>query len=277
VSAGRTRVRPRPPQVRTGPGDAGAPDDAGTPGGARPTPAPSDAQRRMRRRLRRRRLRRWVVVAVPVLVVVLLVTAAWVVLASPFLAVRDVRVVGAHRLTVQQVEQAAQIPMGRSLVRQDLGAARQRVEQLRDVKSATVTASWPHTVVVTVVERTPVAMAQATSGDWWQLDADGVWLAQSPIRPTGLVVIHLDPTTTSPDTLRAAASVAASLPASLRRLVEDVTALTPDSVRLDLVGGATVRWGSAQDSATKAQVLAVLLPRHAHVYDVTAPGFATTS
>ena len=104
-----------------------------------------------------------------------------------------------------------------------------------------------------------------------------MWLAQGPTRPTGLVLIRLDPTTTSADTLRAAASVAASLPPTLRRQVEDVTALTPDSVRLDLLGGAVVRWGSAQDSATKAQVLAVLLPRHAHVYDVTAPGFATTS
>jgi cell division protein FtsQ len=48
-------------------------------------------------------------------------------------------------------------------------------------------------------------------------------------------------------------------------------------VRLDLAGGALVKWGSAQDSATKAQVLAALLPHHAQVYDVTAPGFATTS
>jgi cell division protein FtsQ len=270
VSAGRTRLRPRPPQVLA---DADRPSTS--PGG-RPA-EPSAAQRRMRRRLRRRRLRRWVVVAVPLLLVVLLVTAVWVVLASPYLAVRDVHVVGTHRLTPQQVEQAAGIPVGQPIARVDLGAAQRRVEQLQVVRSATVTASWPHTVVVTVVERTPVAAAQTATGGWWQLDADGVAVTQSSTRPGGLVLIRLDPTTTSPDTLRAAASVAGSLPSWLRRQVADVTAQTQDSVRLDLTNGGLVRWGSAQDSATKAQVLEALLPRHAHVYDVTAPGFATTS
>jgi len=272
VSAGRTRLRPRPPQLVT---DADAASTSKSPS-ARPT-AQSVAQRRMHRRLRRRRLRRWVVVGVPALIVVLLVTAAWVVLASPYLAVRDVRVVGTHRLTTQQVEEAAGIAVGRPIVRLDLGAAQRRVEQLRVVRSATVTASWPHTVVVTVVERTPVAAAQTAAGSWWQLDADGVVVTQSAGRPPGLVLIRLDPTTTSDDTLQAAASVAAALPSWLRRQVEDVTAQTQDSVRLDLTNGGLVRWGSAQDSATKAQVLAALLPRHAHVYDVTAPGFATTS
>jgi cell division protein FtsQ len=63
----------------------------------------------------------------------------------------------------------------------------------------------------------------------------------------------------------------------LRSKVSDVTAATEDSVQLHLTDGGLVRWGSSQDSATKARVLAVLLPRHARVYDVTAPGFATTS
>jgi cell division protein FtsQ len=272
VSAGRTRVRPRPPQVLT---DAEATSSQESPG-TRPT-TKSGAQRRMRRRLVRRRLRRWVVVGAPVLVAVLLVTAAWLVLASPYLAVRDVRVVGTHRLTTQQVEDAAGIAVGRPIARLDLGAAQRRVEQLRVVKSATVSASWPHTVVVTVVERTPVAAAQTAAGGWWELDADGVVVTQSTARPDGLVLVRLDPTTTSTQTLQAASSVAASLPSWLRRQVQDVTAQTQDSVRLDLTNGGVVRWGSAQDSATKAQVLAALLPRHAHVYDVTAPGFATTS
>jgi cell division protein FtsQ len=270
VSAGRTRVRPRPPHVVD---DA---DRTASGTGARPS-SPSAAQRKMRRRLRRVRLRRWVVVAVPVVLVVLVVTAAWVVLASPYLAVRDVRVVGTHRLTPQDVEQAAGVTVGRPLVRVDLGAAQQRVERLRVVKSATVTASWPHTVVVTVEERTPVAAAQTPAGTWWQIDADGVTVTESSGRPAALVLVRLDPTTTSPATLRAVAAVAGSLPSWLRRQVEDVTALTQDSVRLDLTNGGLVRWGSADDAATKAQVLAALLPRHAHVYDVTAPGFATTS
>jgi cell division protein FtsQ len=271
VSAGRTRQRPRPPQV----GVNGSTD--------RPTvdrlsvEHRTKAERRLRARARRRRLRRWVAVAVPLAVVALVGATAWVLLASPFDAVTTVQVVGTHRLTADQVRQAADIPVGRSLLRLDLSGAEQRVEQLRVVRSATVTTTWPHTVVVTVVERVPVATAQTAAGSWWLLDQDGVAVTQASSRPPGLVLVRLDPTTTAPSTITAAAAVAAALPASLRAVVTDVTAQTPDSVRLDLVGGGLVRWGSAQDSATKAQVLTALLPHHAHVYDVTAPGFATTS
>ena len=271
MSAGRTRVRPRGgPELTV---DGRSTGDGAPPSAARG----ASAEQRMRQRMRRRRLRRWVVVAIPLLVVALLAATAWVLLASPMLAVTTVRVEGTHRLTVDQVRQAADVPIGRTMLRQDLASVQQRVEALRVVRSATVTEQWPHTVVVRVVERTPVATAQTASGSWWLLDVDGVEVTQSSTRPTSLVLLQLDPTTAAPDTLAAAASVASALPASVRRSVVDVTAQSPDSVQLDLVGGAVVRWGDDRDNATKAQVLVALLPHHAHVYDVTAPGFATTS
>jgi cell division protein FtsQ len=212
-----------------------------------------------------------------VLALVLVAAAAWVVLASPFMAVTTVRVVGAHRLSAAQVEKAAGIATGGPLVRVDLAAADARVEQLRVVRSAVVTRSWPHSVIVSIVERVPVATAQNASGGWLLLDADGVAVTQGASRPPALVLLNLDPDTTPAGTLQAASEVAAALPPSLRSKVKDVRADTPDSVRLDLVDGSLVRWGNAQDSDTKARVLAVLLSHHAHIYDVTAPGFATTS
>ncbi len=258
MSAGPMRLRPRPPASA----------------GAEPGPA---ADHRFRSRRRSLRLRRLVKIGVPLLVVALVATAAWVVLASPFLAVTTVRVVGTQRLTPAQVEQAAGIANGRPLARVDVTDAQRRVEQLRVVRSAVVTRSWPHTVVITVVERVPVATARTATGSWLLLDVDGVAVTQAASRPQALVLLKVDPGTASPDTLAAAASVAAALPPSLRSKVDDITAATVDSVRLDLTGGAVVRWGDAQDNATKAKVLAVLLTHHAHVYDVTAPGFATTS
>jgi len=48
-----------------------------------------------------------------------------------------------------------------------------------------------------------------------------------------------------------------------------------DAISFRLTGGARVTWGSADESAAKARVLAVLLQQRASAYDVTAPGRPT--
>ena len=53
-------------------------------------------------------------------------------------------------------------------------------------------------------------------------------------------------------------------------------AAADDRIRLELAGGRTVMWGSAEDSAEKAEVLAVLLGRDARQIDVSVPGRPTT-
>jgi hypothetical protein len=59
------------------------------------------------------------------------------------------------------------------------------------------------------------------------------------------------------------------------------TADTADDVRLELEGGASVVWGSAEDSALKATVLAALMraapPDTVAQYDVSAPTSPVTS
>ncbi len=51
---------------------------------------------------------------------------------------------------------------------------------------------------------------------------------------------------------------------------------TIDRIRLSCAGGRTVMWGSAEDSAQKAEVLAVLLGQDAREIDVSVPGRPTT-
>ena len=66
-----------------------------------------------------------------------------------------------------------------------------------------------------------------------------------------------------------------SLPADLLARVATVTAETPDDVRLELAEGATVVWGSAEESALKSTVLGRLMqaapPDTVGRYDVSAP------
>jgi hypothetical protein len=66
-----------------------------------------------------------------------------------------------------------------------------------------------------------------------------------------------------------------------------VIAPSSAGIRLQLHGGATVVWGGPEDSTRKARALAVLLHQPSHgsphggshprVYDVSTPGFVTTS
>jgi cell division protein FtsQ len=48
-------------------------------------------------------------------------------------------------------------------------------------------------------------------------------------------------------------------------------------VTLGLTDGRTIRWGSADDSARKAQVLAALMSQPGKVYDVSSPDLPTIS
>jgi cell division protein FtsQ len=232
---------------------------------------------RLAARRRSVRRRRWVKTGAVAAVVALLLGAAWVVLASPWLAVHDVEVAGVHRLSAQQVEAAADVPTGRPLVRLDLGGLRDRVEALPGVESAVVTREWPQTVRISVVERVPGATRELSDGTWAVLDHTGVQLGRTTAQPTGLVEVDVDPAAVGATTVQAAVEVAAGLPKALRAKVDVVTAVSPDDVRLRLHDGDLVKWGSSEDGDLKAQVLTALLTRSARTYDVSAPLAPTTA
>jgi cell division protein FtsQ len=244
-----------------------------------PAMGPLAAERERTRRMfaRRQWLRRWdmwrwgVGLSVVAAVVLLL---GWLVLLSGFLGVRSVSVSGTDVLGREEVIRAAAVERGMPLARVDLAVVGDRVEALTPVASAEVTRSWPRGIRIRIVERTAVAVVK--SGDVLRgMDATGV-LFRSYRRPPGdLPVVR----TTGDVDSRArveAAEVTAALPRSLARRVENVEVRTVDQITLRLRDGRLVRWGSAEQSALKAEVLAALLGQDAQEYDVSVPGQATT-
>ena len=78
--------------------------------------------------------------------------------------------------------------------------------------------------------------------------------------------------------LKEAAKVIAALPPDLTLIVDHVQVTSVDQISLVLKDGRTVVWGSADESDTKAEVLATLLATvQAQVYDVSVPSKPTTS
>lgn len=231
--------------------------------------------RRFAERARQRRWTAWRRVAGVLAALALAVLVGWVVLVSPVLEVREVRLVGGDRLTVDQVRALAAHDVGTPLARVDTGALADRVGELPVVESVQVLRVWPSTVEVRVAERVPVA-AVPTAGGVWLVDSEGVQLATEPEAPADLPLVSADTVAAGERPLQAAAEVLDSLPVALRAQVAGTQALTQDSVTLTLRSSATVVWGSPEDSARKAEVLAVLLQTPAEVYDVSAPGTPVT-
>jgi cell division protein FtsQ len=230
---------------------------------------------RARQRARRRRAS-WPLVAAA-LAVTVVGGAVWTALYSPLLRLTSVTVQGTSRLSVAEVIAAARAPVGRSLLAASPGSIQLRVQRLPAVASARVAREWPHRLVITVVERTPVA-AVGTARGVVLVDGDGVAFAAAPTLPLHLLDLRVGGAIPGPGSADAKAGIAVwtHLPAQLRRQVTWVDAASPDAVSFGLARGGTVMWGSADDTAAKLAVLATLLRQRAHVYDVSTPAIAVT-
>ena len=223
-----------------------------------------------------RRKTRWRMAAV-VAGLVLIGLGVWLVFYSSVLAIDEVEVSGTKYLTPEQVTQAAEVPMGKPLVRLEVEKVVDRGEELLIVKSATVDRKLPHSVLISVTERNAVAWLEV-DGEPWAVDGSGVVYRQLANRPGHIPELKVD--ARDRRTVAAAAAVAADVMGDgsiLAQQVQAISAQSRDSIELDLTEGRTVFWGSRQDSATKLTVLEALLKTDARVYDVSAPERPTTA
>ncbi|WP_245647327.1 cell division protein FtsQ/DivIB [Microtetraspora niveoalba] len=199
--------------------------------------------------------------------------ATWLVFFSSVLGVRDVQVSGGVRVPPDEVRRVVGVAPGTPLARVDLEEVRRRVAALTQVESARVDRAWPGTLQVSVVERTPLAVARV-AGRTVTVDRYGVFLgdAGAAVRLPLLRVQR-----PAPDDLatRSALAVLAALPEGVKARVGEVAAPSPGSVTLRLSDSRTVRWGDAERSEEKARVLQRLLRTPARSYDVSSPDVVT--
>jgi cell division protein FtsQ len=227
------------------------------------------ARRRWGQRLRR--LRPFLYAA---LALALVGTGIWLVFFSSVLTVRDVSVQGNQTVTSARIEAVAKAPVGQQLARVDLAAIRARVETIPAVKSASISRSWPHTIAISITERTPVAVVDRSAG-LQAVDEDGVLFGRFDRRPDDLPLVQTAPDVKA-EALAEAAHVVSSLRSDIAAKVDRIDVESVDRIRLQLAGGRTVMWGSAEESAQKAAVVAVLLEQTAQEIDVSVPGRPTT-
>jgi cell division protein FtsQ len=215
--------------------------------------------------------RRRIALIAVTLVVVLAVFGTWLIAFSSVFGVRTVEVRGMHLLSADQVRAAAHVEHGTPLVRVDTSAITRRVEKLAEVESAQVSTSFPSTVVITIEERAPVGYV-VRGGHVRLVDHSGAEYRTVGTAPHNLPKLVVPTGKTEHATAAAVAAVAAALPPHIRRQINSIQALDPNSITLVLTRDRVVRWGSADRTADKAQLLPALLRQHGvHDVDLTDP------
>lgn len=228
---------------------------------------------------RRRRPDPWKTSFFVVAVVALVGGVAWALLGSSFFVVRSVRVSGAGPISRHRVLDAARVTIGTPLIRVDAAAIARRVDRITRVQSASVRRSWPDSIVIDVVPRTPTFLVPAGHG-YDVIDSYGVILGRAPGPRRGLVLLKAPAGSAAElrgiDAVRAAGTVVRRLPGWLRHRLAEVRVRGGSGVILILRPRVTVVWGDATRAAAKAAEVAVLLHTKATYYDVSDPGSAVT-
>lgn len=210
-------------------------------------------------------------------VALLLGASVGVAVFSPLLSLQTITVDGTDRVDAGAVQDAVDGQLGTPLARIDFDRITRELEAFPLIASYVTETAPPHTLVIRITERQPIATV--ADGDAFELvDPAGIVVQRLDARQEGVPLVDVGGAPLDGTAFRSAAEVLLSLPVNLRSTVDSATASTADDVALTLSSGQKVVWGSAEHSEKKAQVLAGLMadqasrdPSASVKYDVSAP------
>lgn len=210
-------------------------------------------------------------------IVVVLGVSILVAVFSPLMALQRIEVKGTSRVDDAALRRALSDQIGTPLARLDSAAIKRDIAAFPLIESYVTEESPPHTLVVTVTERTPVVTVE--NGRSFDLvDPAGIVVQSSTKRPDTMPLADVGSAKLGSSVFRTMTEVVLALPSAVRSQVSGVAASTADDVTLTMKDGSRVVWGSPDDSAAKAALLDALVEDHAArapdtavEYDVSAP------
>ena len=178
---------------------------------------------------------------------------------SPWLSVSQVQATGIIASNGHSTLVDHRVVAGTPMIRINAASVERSLLEDPWISAASVALNWPDQVLVEVVERTPVAWANTSSG-WARRAIDGVALPSDPIPDETMARIDFptmseSESTTSAEMLGALAFVD-SLPEGLRH---GTVVTIQDNELWAAVSGFQVRLGRAVEMREKALSLAALL------------------
>ena len=176
---------------------------------------------------------------------------------------------GNERLTIEQISTLAEVPIGNSLMSIDTAAMASQLMSMPEIEVATVERGWPHTILIKVTERTPIAVAATASG-FNLIDSQGHNAGVVAAPPAGLLIISAQPDSNA---MLGAIKTLAAIPAQWQLIA--LSAATQDSIVATLGSGAVITFGSSERAADKVEVAQALMEKGYSVINVSAPDAAT--
>lgn len=236
----------------------------------------ASAANRFRERALSNRRRPWRRVLLAVLALGVVAALGWVVGWSALLGVDEVEVSGATGAEAEAVAELVAVAPGTPLARVDTEAVADRVRERVTVAEVSVRRSWPGTLSVEVVQRTPAIVVRNPEGRLEVVDAEGVSFRAVRTAPPGVPLVTATGSRgTTKEALQSSLALLAALPSAMAEDVSDIRVSSANLVTFTL-GSRTVMWGSGEDSARKVAILNALLPTKAKVIDVSAPDTPVT-
>ncbi len=221
------------------------------------------------------RLRRNVIVAslVSFGALIALVLAA---VFSPMLAVERIAIRGQKLVSQSEIKKALKDVIGKPLPQINPDDIAKDLEKFALIESISVISAPPHTLVIRVTERTPIAILWVEGAGYTYFDPAGVKVGRANDM-SKLPVLKVNGTPGKSATFDAAIDVLMALPASLLPQIQNMSAKSKDNVYFQLRGYAAQRviWGDSSNAVLKSKVLAALIKNQDKndrvTYDVSSP------
>jgi cell division protein FtsQ len=192
---------------------------------------------------------------------------------TPIMAARSTVIVGLNTISQEEILQAAAVVPDTPLLQIDTDAVAERVATIRRVASARVQREYPSTLRITIVERVPVVVKDYPDGPHL-FDRDGVDFA-TDTPPLGLPYLDADNPGPTDAPTKAALQVLLALRPEVAGQVGRIAAPSVASIRLTLIDGREVIWGTTDRTEEKALKLGALLTQPGRTYDVSSPDLPT--
>lgn len=195
---------------------------------------------------------------------------------SPMMAVERISVRGEKLVSEKQIKAALKSQIGKPLPQVNSDEIAKLLKKYVLIESFSAISAPPHTLIIKITERTPIAIVWVDGFGYSYFDPAGVKVGRAT-RTDRLPILKVSGTPGKSASFKAAIDVLLALPANLLPKISNMTATSADNVSFQLRGyaGQRVIWGGPKNAVLKSKVLAALIKNQPAgdrvTYDVSSP------